>query len=76
MNLDELNSINFNIYRSRKARSPKGLLLIYPIIATDVKGTSSGNFPLFAYAIDFPDSLRAEKLEYIIDEIMQKEIED
>ena len=45
LNLDELNSINFNIYRSRKARSPKkGLLLIYPIIATDVKGTSSEIF--------------------------------
>jgi len=74
---EEMESIDYNVYKTRKARSPKkGLLCIYPIIGIDNSGKNTGDYPLFAYAIDFPESDKAEKLEYVIDEIMQKEFED
>ena len=74
---EELEKEDYNKYKSRKMRSPeKGLLCIYPIVGIDVSGKNTGNFPLFAYGIDFPESKKAEKLEYVIDEIMQKEFED
>jgi hypothetical protein len=76
LNEKELEYIGYSAYKSRKARSPKkGLLCIYPIIGRDVHKKSTGEFPIFAYAIDFPESTNAEKLEYVIDQILQKEIE-
>ena len=77
LSYEELQKENYSEYKSRKMRSPqKGLLCIYPIIGIDVLGKNTGNLPLFAYGIDFPESEKAEKLEYVIDEIMQKEFED
>jgi hypothetical protein len=74
---EELESEDYNTYKSRKMRTPKkGLLCIYPIIGIDNSKKNTGDYPLFAYAIDFPESDKAEKLVYVIDEIMQKEFEE
>ena len=74
----ELISIDYNKYKSRKARSAdKGLLCIYPIIGEDREGKKYGNaYPLFAYAVDFPESQNDGRIEYIVDDIMEKEFDD
>lgn len=64
----------------RRMRDPgEGLLLLYPIDPA-VAGVSSSDVPILGYAVVFPHSDRAEKVEYRVNQVflegLQKAMED